>query len=263
VDPWPLLEAAIQDVRNWTSALSAGAFQAVTLNAPSSPSVPELIEPGGAATLRQKVVPLNRKITRFGAATPVGPDRYTVDVNSVTMNGTTADDVSTITDYFAAAQFEAMSDTDKLSRASFEHMDAGISLAGDAVTSGVAVGTELEYETKIIDVPWAPPRLVKRYKLLQVHQFALLQQSATDQRGTFRATGLAKFAPPVAKPSKVELDEELYVIAGTADLAVMSGLVRGVGKGAALAALASHLKVHPEDRGRLQVLPEDEAILTP
>ena len=263
VDPWPLLQAAIQDVRNWASALSAGAFQAVTLHAPSSPSVPELIEPGGAATLRQKVVPLNRKITRFGAATPVGPDRYTVDVNSVTMNGATADDAITITDYFAAAQFEAMSDTDKLSRASFEHMDAGITLAGKAVTSGAAVGTELEYETKIIDTPWAPPRVVKRYRLLQVHQFALLQQSAADQRGTFQATGMAKFAPPVAKPSKVELEDDRYVIADTANLAIVPGMGRGVGKGAALEALASHLKAHPEDRGRLQVIPEDEAILTP
>ncbi|MEZ0387663.1 MAG: DUF6603 domain-containing protein [Verrucomicrobium sp.] len=253
-DPWPLLQAALQDPRNWAPLLPAGAFQTVSLNAVASPTAPVLVDPGAAATLRQTVVPLNRTITRFGAATPAGPDHYTV--HSVTLNGHQAPDLAPLTDFFAAAQFEELTDTDRLSRPSFETMDAGLTMAGSMVTSGASVGAGLEYETVILDVPWQPRR-VQLYELILSHQLAFLQLGASAL-APFKNTGLVKFATLEEAAPLVVLDAELFVISGTADGKAVPGITGPVGKGLACAALSQHLKAHPQDRDLLQVVPQFE-----
>jgi len=256
VDPWPLLQAALQDPRNWAPLLPAGAFQTVSLNAVASPAAPVLVDPGGAATLRQTVVPLNRTITRFGAAVPSGPDHFTV--HTVTLNDFQAPDLEPLTDFFAAAQFEELTETDRLSRPSFERMDAGLSIAGSSVTLGASVGAGLEYETVILDVPWQPRR-VQRYELILSHQLAFLQLGASAL-APFNNTGLVKFAASSNAEALVVLEEDLFVVSGTADGRALSGITGPVGKGLAHAALVQHLKANPQDRGRLQVVPMFETL---
>ena len=177
------------------------------------------------------------------------------------MNGSVATDVTTVTDYFAAAQFAELSDTDKLSRPSFEQMDAGVTLAGDAVVAGGAVGAAVEFETIIFDVPWVPRRGLP-YFLPLLNQMTLLQRSAT-MLAPIKMSGLSRFAPPPAAAAKLAFDEETFVVADTSNAGLFSSIPVTFSKGAALAALADHLVAHPEDTGRLQVIPEHEAIATP
>jgi hypothetical protein len=257
IDPWPLLQAAIEDLRNWTTAMPAAAARVVTLRTSTGAAAPSLLDPGGAATLRQTVVPLNRKITRFGGAKPDGPDRYTV--TTLVMNTTTSPGFASVTEFFAAAQFEDLSDTEKLSRPSFERMDAGMSVGHDALTAGTSVGAKLEYETIILDAPWQR-REGPRYRVAQDLQLLMLEQGASA-RSPLRSTGLNKFA--VAAPPKVALTDDRFVIATTEDATAVPGWATAATKGAALAALAEHLKLHPDDQGRLQVLPEYELVSTP
>jgi hypothetical protein len=257
LNPWPLLQAAIEDLRNWSTALAKASLRAVTLSTFTGPSVPILMDPGGAPTLRQTVVPLNRKITRFGAAKPEGPDRYTVA--SVTMNGVSQAGFTLVTEYFAAAQFEDLTDTDKLSRPSFERMEAGVSLGPDVIVTGSSVGAKLEYETIILDAPWQR-RSGPRYSVAQDLQLLMLEQGASAH-APFKSTGLNKFA--AATPSKLKMDDELFAIASTVDATAVPTLTAATTKGAALAALADHLQAHPEDRGRLQVVSEYELGGTP
>src|SRR4030095_14006204 len=117
------------------------------------------------------------------------------------------------------------------------------------------------FETIILDVPWQPRRGLL-YTLPLAHQLTMLQQAAAAQ-APLRASGFAKFAPPAATPSMVAMDEEVYVVASTMDATPFPGIVSTFSKGAALAALANHLRAHPEDIGRLQVIPEHEAAATP
>jgi hypothetical protein len=255
-NPWPLLQAAIQDLRNWSSAVPGA--QAVTFRASKGPDVPVLMDPGGAATLRQTVVPLNRRITRFGAAKPEGPDRYTV--TGVRMNAAPPQPATPVTEYFAAAQFDDLSDTEKLSRPSFERMDAGLR-AGDAVTIGLSVGAKLEYETIILDAPWQR-RIGPRYVLLQDLQLQMIQLGASAQ-APFKTSGSNKFAGAKTATSKVSFDEDLFVVASTAEATAVPGLTATGSKGAVLAMLADHLQAHPEDKDRLQVVPEHELVSTP
>jgi hypothetical protein len=258
VNPWPLLQAAIEDVRNWSTALPTAAVRVVTLRTSTGGTAPTLMDPGGAVTLRQTVVPLNRKITRFGGATPEGPDRYTVDP-MVTLNSTSQIEFTSMTEYFAAAQYDDLTDTDKLSRPSFERMDAGVSVGADAIMTGPSVGARLEYETIILDAPWQR-RPAPRHSVAQDLQLLMLEQGPSV-RSPSKSTGLNKFAS--AAPSKLSMDDDRFAIASTLDGTAFPGPTAPTTKGAALAALADHLKAHPEDHGRLQVVPEYELVGTP
>src|SRR5262249_6175094 len=54
-----------------------------------------------------------------------------------------------VTGDFAAAQFETLSDDEKLRRPSFEQMPAGAALDGVAITHGEGLVTSLGYETDV------------------------------------------------------------------------------------------------------------------
>lgn len=261
VDPWPLLQAALQDVRNWASTLPVAALQAITPAATANADGSQTFEPGSALTLRQKILPLNRTITLFGSATPVGPDHYSVDLESLTLNNTAVADLVTVTDHFAAAQFESLTDTEKLSRPSFELMDAGFTLGADTVSVGDSVGTDVDFETVILDVPWQPRR-GPRYLLPLTHQLTMLENGAAAQ-SSLRISGLTRFAAGAAASPTVRMDDEEYVVADNADTTPLANLNATLSKGAAFASLATYLKTHPEDRGRFQVIPKYEAIIVP
>jgi hypothetical protein len=175
------------------------------------------------------------------------------------MNSMSQVEFASVTEYFSAAQFDDLTDTDKLSRPSFERMDSGASVGADAIATGSSVGAKLEYETIILDSPWQR-RPAPRYTVLQDLQLLMLEQGASV-RSPLKSTGLNKFRS--AAPSRLSMDQDLFAIASTLDATAVPGLTAATTKGAALAALADHLNAHPEDRGRLQVVPESELVDTP
>src|SRR6185312_13191463 len=144
---WTPLRAAIVAQGNWSGSLPAGAPRVVTLAAPEQ-NPPVLIDPAGTLTFRQKVVPLNQAISKFGEATPDKQSEF--DLGVVTL-GTAATPYATITDEFAPGQFEQLSDGDKLSLPSFEPMVAGFTVSDGAIAFGKQYDVDIEFETKIID----------------------------------------------------------------------------------------------------------------
>src|SRR5205807_1958347 len=100
----PDLLPALQDPRNWQAVLPGGATLAVTLASPK-PLDPDnkalRVHPLGVLSVREKVVPLDLTITRYGNAAPA-------DGNSFSLSGTGVQ--GTIQDYFAAGQFLTLSD---------------------------------------------------------------------------------------------------------------------------------------------------------
>jgi hypothetical protein len=252
-DPWPLLQAAIQDARNWTSEAPEGVVAAVSLRALAAAGGPALLDPAGAVTLRQGVLPLNRPLTRFGDVTPVGPDRYAVD--AVRLGGDPLPAWSVVRDYFAPAQFAQMSDDEKLSRPSFELMDAGVRLGAAAAACDAPVGTELRYETIIVDTPWdshgGPP-----YPIRGVVLGILSGMNAAAFSDPAR-TGLGSFVTP-GTVSGIQLDDQAFVVAGVDDHGPRLEIAAPGPAGAVALALKSHLAEHPEERDRLQVVPLHE-----
>ena len=103
---------------------------------------------------------------------------------------------------FAPADFEDLSEADRLSRDGFEQMDAGVSLAGDAVAVGVELIVPLEYETVIV-APATPPTGL-RFRPTLVSQL-LAGQTGTNESG-----------PQLVLPGG--LPEETFVIASSSNL---------------------------------------------
>jgi hypothetical protein len=256
---WEQLIKAIQDRRNWSAEPAPMAFRVVSLAPPASGGPAVIVDPVGSISFHQKVLPLNRKITKFGEARPEGPDRFNLDRVRIGPVGEEVEVVPMIVqDFFAPAQFEDMSDSDKLSRPSFVKMDAGVILESDTVRAGKKV-TEIDllFETHIAEIVEEKVSMredkASTYKLLQKDQHSMILRGAAA-RSALRTTGLQKFAN--REREKVLFKEEDFVVASAEDLSV-----RDVGKGmgpmtkdAAYLALYEYIDDHPEERGRLQVV---------
>ncbi|MFN8648103.1 MAG: DUF6603 domain-containing protein [Gemmatimonadales bacterium] len=246
-DPWPPLLAALQDPRNWAALPAAGVLQAVTLALPAG-STAAVIDPSGRVVWKETVAPLDRTLSRFGNGAPPAPVKYTVDQVTV---GAQPAAVTPIRDFFAAGQFEELSDQEKLSRPSFELMQGGIAVGSDALRAGPAIPTPVDYETDYRD-PEHGRRGRTAFRLpLWMQRGALsLERSA----GGLAAAGTRAFAAGAALTQV----EEQFVVASTVDLAVHPGVTAPTTKGAAMAALKAHLAAHPGDRDALQVVPLHE-----
>ncbi|MBK8816030.1 MAG: hypothetical protein IPN42_11285 [Methylococcaceae bacterium] len=109
------------------------------------------IHPLSSLGVKQKVVPLNMEISRFGNAKPsdVNP-RFSIDKAQIGNTTIELNESHQIRDFFALAQFTEMSDSEKLEAPSFESLQAGVRFGSDMMTCGDAISTEIDYEIKQI-----------------------------------------------------------------------------------------------------------------
>lgn len=116
------------------------------------PETPVRIHPFGSLTIAQKLVPLNFQMDLFGNQEI--SDVHKMSIQSVAI-GTQTATISSVQDFFAIAQYKKLSDTQKLSRPSFERFNNGVKavFAHDNAdfVPGNAVRQSLEYEQIYID----------------------------------------------------------------------------------------------------------------
>ncbi len=256
LDPAVALTAAIADPANWSGDRAPGAFQSVTLAPPSTGGV-TLMDPAGQVRLKQTVVPLNRKITKYLGAAPVGGSvRY--DVTQVTVGGVT-EPTTDVKDWFAPDQVDQLTDDERLARGAYEKMTAGVSLATDETTVGHSLTKTLGYETIVITDRWTRTPQPVTFVPSQVQQLAHVElcSAASAPRDM---TGAAKFAPPIGTPAKVTLADAGYVVASTVTLVQQTGVFSTPkARGDAHAAVADYLAPIPlVDATTLQVIPAYE-----
>jgi hypothetical protein len=264
-DPWQLLQPALEDARNWSALPGPAAFRVCSLREPPGLTGP-LIDPLGGVQVHQRVCPLNRRLERFGEVPPKDHNRF--DLKAVSPDSTPPS-FRLVQDYFAPAQFEALSDADRLSRPGFEKMDAGISLVSDAIDLGAAIGDTVSFDTTIVDapdgVPIGDPSYVPQsgasYALPAARQTATLAGSAGG-RSPLSTSGEQRFGPATDHEAPATLVDEAFLIVDRDTLKQSADLKEPiVGKGAGFQALDGYLRGHPEARGKLQVIPEHEFLV--
>jgi hypothetical protein len=142
--------------------------------APSGPPVVILrrgtegtaVHPLGSLAVRQRLVPLERPITRIGADVLTQATVLSVSCDAGAGTRSAAD--SPVTEFFAPAQFQDLTDAEKLSSRPFEHMVAGVRIddTGLAVPLDAAdpTGTAVQctpsdraFDSTIVDLDTAPP----------------------------------------------------------------------------------------------------------
>jgi hypothetical protein len=251
----PLL-AALADSRNWAAELPAGAEQAVSLAAGPAPASTLVIHPLGRLTVRERVVPLDVTINRFGSGSPDRWNHFTIA--AATLNGASTTK-SPVDDLFALGQFFEMSNEDKLSKPSFERKTAGATIGATSSKRGHLSGVELHYETVIIDDPAMPSRLVGILYRPDATIFSALIQAGAAAFSPVLQSGERKYVPPGTTSAVKMADVEHTIV--SSDTLERREDVLGHGRAGRMdaeAALGRHLTEHPEDTGKLQVVPLHE-----
>jgi hypothetical protein len=250
-DPWPELEAALRAPRNWASELPRRVINAVSLREPSPAAGEVLAHPMGALTVRQRVLPLGRTLGKLGEYAPQGANRY--DVASVAIGGGVVADWSYVQDSFAPGQFEQLTEAQKLSRPSFERMNAGVTMASARIENGPGVVTGLEYETRIVDSP-SDSRPQPRFLLAARVMLAQARHGAVAV-SEIRRSGNLKYVADVPRKVVVAFEDESFVVASRRDLSVRVDVTDPTTQGGARQALAALAAVDPGAAAGLQVVP--------
>jgi hypothetical protein len=259
-DIWVVLEPALVDPRSWSSALPPLSARAVTTAAPvGEDNPPVLIDPVSALSVRQKIVPLNRTIERFAQVEPDGLDHFHVTEVALGVEAVPAE-FEPIADWFAPAQFEDLSNAERLSRPGYEKMVAGVSVASTAVRAGPELVKAFDYETVLIPDPPSPPGPYVPSRQWQIEATA----TTANATAPLRVGSLGRFSPPIGSAPLVALVEEEYVVASTEDLTWrLDVLENATSRSEAELALKAYLADNPAAHGQVQVVPRFEAVEAP
>jgi hypothetical protein len=251
----PDLFKAFQNPQSWSAALPPATTVGVSLATPSPNNKLLCVHPMGTLQVKEKVVPLDLPITRYGNATPSDGTEFSiqsVQINSVTEN------TQTIQDYFAPGQFLTLSDADKLSNPSFEQLDAGVIIGSNAILNGQVSSRTVVYEEYYI-YNLADFSFFSRPYLMPANIHLALCAQGAGFASPVKNTGLQKYSTGATTPA-ISVTEPQYVVTSVDDLTVRADIIPGAGATyfQAKAALNSYLNVNPTETGNLQIMPVHE-----
>ena len=246
----PDLTKAFANPQSWTAVLPSGAVMGVSL-APRAPGDETLIvHPVGTLEVREKVVPLDTTISKYGNAVPSDGTSFTI--SSVTIDGQSAAK-QPVTDQFAIGQFTSLTDDQELSAPSFQEFASGISIGSSDVVTSRNVACILAYQDGYIDGDDTGMRVRPPYAMPRDLQLAYSRLGAGFVNGR-RTKGLTQLTP-ADTTSAVTMNELSYVIAGTDDLVSRTDILAApVTQFTAQAVLRAHLARNPGDGPSLQVV---------
>ncbi|MFZ1503089.1 MAG: hypothetical protein WAS50_08055, partial [Nitrospira sp.] len=161
VDVVDLIAAALADRRNWSGAVPRSSASVVTLRETAPLASGLRVHPWAELTLRERIAPLNRQITKLGTAPLVGgPTTVTVSVTD--RAGAQAWRTTPVHEPFARAQFEDLREDEQLAQPAFVPLQGGLTVAADdlAVDDDAGLAAPIAYETLVLD-PTRPPERPK------------------------------------------------------------------------------------------------------
>lgn len=153
VDLWgSVLAPALADPAAWEASAASGDVVLRPVDPAAEPGL--WLGPEGRVSVRQRLVPLNRDVSAYGTLVPSGGvARF--DVMAAGLVSDVDSSWTVVEEFFAPAQFTAMTPAERLSAPSYEEMDAGISLVSTGWTIPVdeEVAVVLGYEQTVRDGP--------------------------------------------------------------------------------------------------------------
>ncbi len=256
VNLWDPLLAALRDLRNWSATLPTGTARGVSTAADGEQPARVRLDPMSVLAVRQKVMPLDRRITRLGESPIEGPTRIRVGAvrvgcDALGVGGANVQHEA-LNEPFAAAQYESLDDAQRLSRPSFEPMAAGAQAQGRALATERPVVHRPRLETI---------RVGRDPSVAQVLQRMHAQMAQVDSASVaaLRIGGAERYAPGFGAVPMMTLAPEQWALASTHDLRALTGSTGGtwgaVARGGA----------HARRRGRVAggSVPRGEAMTEP
>jgi hypothetical protein len=145
----PLLTAEFNKRESWTTALPRGVNLLVSLRAETGGAAADLVmNPLGTLRVSQRFAPMGITLDKVGTQKPSDARKF-----ELVVTGGALEKKRNAREQFAMAQFQNMSDSDKLSRKSFEPGDSGLELgaAGADLTTSHMARRVVRYEETLID----------------------------------------------------------------------------------------------------------------
>jgi hypothetical protein len=254
VDVGALLNGALADPRNWNAQLPSGLSALVsTRQITDANSI--FAHPLAMLEVHEQVVPLGLTITHFGEAVPSGATEFSI---SNLLIGTQPAAWSAVEDDFAPAQFFDLSDTDKLSRPSFERHDAGAVMSGNLVTNGSVLAKTIDYETFFINTPGVITVDEGVPQPFPWADLSVVMLSGSAAQKTISTAGNRRYTAP---GSPIRVAEPAFALAGTATLAAEpTPAAAGPTYSDAEAALRGAIAATPSQRDSLQIVGTHELV---
>ena len=166
VDVVGLIAAAVADPRNWSGAVPRNSAPVVTIRETPPPANGLRVHPWAELTLRERMAPLNRPITKLGTAPIIGGP-ITVTVTLTNRAGAQPWRTTPVSEPFALAQYEELREDEQLAQPAFVPLDGGLTVAADdlAVDEEAGLAAPIAYETLVLDPTRPPERPTPGYVL--------------------------------------------------------------------------------------------------
>jgi hypothetical protein len=243
VDVLSLVVGAVDDIRNWRAIRPSNAQQTVSVRQVDD----LLLHPFGVLEVSQKIAPLGLPIDKFGNQKPSGDTTFTV-----AWTGGVSDSA---TEEFAVANFVTMSDSEKLSRKSFESMKSGLRFSdGDSAATGAGVARDVTYEMSYLNRKVATPG--GRFDL-----FKSLFDTMSLGNATLRNPLSVSSRKRGNGPAGVQVDVGDFRVVRVDDLAVLGANAAGQTEAEAFALRDALVGADPSLAGTLQVMTSHELLI--
>ena len=241
----------LDKAESWVARNPVGGAPGVNLRQLAESEADFVLHPLGTLFVQQRAVPLDIHVDKVGADRAADVAQVAVALDGTGQPSGLAK-LSDAVDNFALAQFQNMSDADKLSRPSFEKQHAGLELApdGTALASFRAVRRSARYEEIVIDTPGTTSTPFRGFNATLFSHF--LAGSSTARSPLAQAEKALKqpFADTITVPG------DTYVVASTRDNSAASSVFGS--EALARAHLSSLLADDPNRADTLHVIPAME-----
>ncbi len=252
-----LLQHELAETRNWRADLPPACHLHVTLREIKLPEGDSLlvVHPAGRLTFSQRSFPLEDfVIEKIGNKKPLGVGKF--KLTEAQSNGARLPaDFKGVREQFAPGEFTELSDSDKLSRRSFEALPSGFSLSGTAdLVVATPVSRPVDYELSYLRRKQGRFDFRGLVRLARRAYDRLVKGSAVRQS----VLSLQQTRTSLNAPAQVALAQESFAVANVADLTShRSGSQEAIVFATQAEAYQHHqqlLRDNPALAGRIQVV---------
>ena len=248
------LEDAFKARQSWQAVLPDNRNLLVTLRELPADMADILLHPAGFLRVAQRNTPLDLNIQKYGTKKPSDGQRFTIQSVMAGSNPLTRTNLATtpFSDYFAAAQFLEMTNSEKLARPSFEKMKSGVEVrqTGLDLQSHKTVIKTVRYEQIVFDSKFRQERL-KRFGILKAGLFTQLLAGNAASKSALSQASKVDFG--ITKKAATVVDEA-YRIVNVDSMQAHAGTTVFATQSEATQHLRTLVKTDPALTSQLQIL---------
>ena len=242
----PKLKGELENLTNWETVLPADKELQVTLRKTDG----ELAaHPYGVLSVTQKIVPLRFQMNKYGHQRPADYQKFDIGLDI----GGTGPATSYLKEHFPPADFQNMSDAEKLSRKSFEKFDAGLEMVGhQEMKMSFFRQRACEYETVIMTNRYEPQAVGKQPE--DALRFGQLQKGSAS----YQSPRSLRYRGGTSGP-RVKIKQASFHVVRKDNLETVQGF-SAASQAEARQLLLEAIELDPSLEGSIQVVPARLAV---